>query len=171
MSLSSAFTAPCEGNTGGGVNLWLANKADVVSFTEVGGEFTLAVMEAGKTFFKYEMEQDTLEYTNPVSRENHSSIINHNIEFYLTKMSTTQRNAVQALIDSSICGLVAIVEDANNNKWVVGYSSNFGTARPLKLASTEGGTGKAFSDMNGTTVNLASSDNELAKVFTGTVPV
>ena len=82
-----------------------------------------------------------------------------------------RRNAIQAIFDSSTCGMVGIAEDANNNKWVVGYSANFGTARPLKIASTEGGTGKAFTDGNGTTVNIASSDNELAKVFTGTVPV
>ena len=171
MSLTTAFALPCENNTGGLVNLWLTDKANVDSFTESGGEWTAVAMNASSVFVKYEFEQDMAEYTNPASRENSSTLVNHNIEFYLTKMTTLQRNAIQAIFDSSTCGMVAIAEDANNNKWVVGYSSNFGTARPLKIASTEGGTGKAFTDGNGTTVNIASSDNELAKVFTGTVPV
>jgi len=171
MSISSAFALPCENNTGGLVNLWLTDKANVSTFTLVGGEYTAATMVSSAVFYKYEFEQDQAEYTNPASRENSSTLVNHNIEFYLTKMSTTQRNAIQALFDSSTCGMVAICEDANNNKWVVGYSENFGTARPLKIASTEGTTGKAFTDGNGTVVNIASSDNELARVFTGTVPV
>lgn len=171
MAISTAFSLPCENNTGGLVNLWLSDKANVSSFTESGGEYTAVTMTSSNVFYKYEFEQDMAEYTNPATRENSSTLVNHNIEFYLTKMSTTQRNAIQALFDSSTCGMVAIAEDANNNKWVVGYSENFGTARPLKIASTEGGTGKAFTDGNGTTVNVASSDNELARVFTGTVPV
>lgn len=171
MALITAFSLPCENNTGGGVNLWITDKSNITSMTEVGGEWSDITMEATKVFFKYEFEQDTLGYTDNLSRENSSSLINHEIEFYLTKMTTLQRNAIQSLIDSSTCGVVAIVEDANLNKWVVGYSANFGSARPLKIASTEGGTGKAFTDANGTTVKLASSDNEKAKVFTGTVPV
>ena len=171
MSLTTAFALPCENNTGGLVSLYLTDKANVSSFTESGGEWTAVTMNSSAVFYQYEFEQDMAEYTNPASRENSSTLVNHNIEFYLTKMTTLQRNAIQAIFDSSTCGIVAIAEDANNNKWVVGYSSNFGTARPLKIASTEGGTGKAFTDGNGTTVNMASSDNELAKVFIGTVPV
>ena len=171
MSISSAFSLPCENNTGGLVNIWLTDKANVSSFTLSGSSYNAVTMVSSAVFYKYEFEQDLAEYTNPASRENSSTLVNHNIEFYLTKMTATQRDANQSLFDSSTCGMVAIVEDGNTNKWVVGYSENFALARPLKIASTEGGTGKAFSDGNGTVVNLASSDNELARDFTGTVPV
>ena len=171
MARSTAFSAVCENNSGGIVSLWLTDKANVSTMTLSGGEYTGATMVSSAVFYLYEFEQDLAEMTNAATRENSSTLIEHNIEFYLTKMTTLQRNAIQALFDSSTCGMVAIAEDGNNNKWVLGYSENFGTRRPLKISSTEGTTGKAFSDGNGTTVNISSSDNELPRVYTGTVPV
>jgi hypothetical protein len=170
MAISSAFALPCENSTGGVVNIWLTDKSNIDNFTLVGSEYT-AVTMLSSSFFKYEFEQDTSEYKETVSRENYSTVVNHELEFYLTKMNTTQRDALQDLIDSSVCGMVAICQDANGNKWVAGYSEEQLLARPLKVQSMEGTTGKAFTDGNGSSVMLASSDTEKARVFTGTVPV
>ena len=171
MAISSAFSLPCENNTGGLVNVWLTDIANVSSFTLSGSEYTAATMVSSAVFYSFGFEQDTAEMRNPSSRENYSTVVNHEIEFYLTKLNTAQRDALQDIIDSSTCGMCAIVEDANGNKWVLGYSENQTTARPLKLQSIESLTGKAFTDANGSTVILASSDTEMPRVFTGTVPV
>ena len=108
---------------------------------------------------------------NNASRENYSTVVAHELEFYLTKMNTSQRDALQDVIDSSTCGMIAICEDANGAKWVLGYSENQLLARPLKVTSMESTTGAAFTDANGTTVMVASSDTEMPRVYTGTVPV
>lgn len=171
MAISSAFSLPCENSTGGIVNIWLTDKANVSSFTLSGSSYNAVTMVSSAVFYKYEFEQDTAEYKETVSRENYSTVVNHELEFYLTKMNTTQRDALQDLIDSSVCGMVAICQDANGNKWVAGYSEEQLLARPLKVQSMEGTTGKAFTDGNGSSVMLASSDTEKARVFTGTVPV
>lgn len=171
MSISSAFSLPCSANTGGLVNVWITDKANVSSFTLSGSEYNAVTMVSSAVFYKYEFEQDTGVYRENVSRENYSTIVSHELEFYLTKMATAQRDALQDIIDSSTCGMVAICEDANGSKWVVGYSENQLLARPLKVQSMEGTTGAAFTDGNGSSVILASSDTEKARVFTGTVPV
>lgn len=171
MSITEGYSQPCTASTGGLVNLWLTDKDNVTSFTLSGSEYNAVTMNASAVFYKYEFEQDTGGLRQNGTRESRSSIVTHEVEFYMTKLSTTQRDALQAIIDSSICGLIAIAEDANGQKWVLGYSENFGTARPLKFASSEGATGVAFSEDNGTTVMLSSSDNELARIFTGVVPV
>jgi hypothetical protein len=86
-------------------------------------------------------------------------------------MNTSQRDAIQDVIDSTTCGMVAISEDANGATSVLGYSENQLLSRPLKVQSMESNSGASFTDANGTTVILASSDTEMPRVFTGTVPV
>ena len=67
--------------------------------------------------------------------------------------------------------MVAIAEDANGLKWVVGYSENFTTDRALKITSDTTTTGKALTDLTGSTIVLMSEDNEKVRSFTGSVPV
>lgn len=167
----AAFAKPCENNSGGAYKLYIADVASVTSATLTSGEWSAITMNGVAVFYEYECEQDTIEFRENVTRENYSTRVDHEIEFYLPKMSTLQRNAIQELIDNSICGILAIVVDSNEKQWFVGYSDNFGSARPLKLVSDTTTTGKAFSDNNGSTILLRSTDNEKSRVFTGTVAV
>lgn len=171
MAISTGFSLPCSNNTGGLVNVWLTDAANVTSFTLTAGAYSAVTMNGPAVFYKFEFEQDTAEYRENVSRENFSTKIDHELEFYLTKMTLASQAAIQSIIDSSTCGVIAICEDANNNKWVVGYSENFLKGRPLKISTVASTTGKAFTDGNGSTVTLMSVDNEAALTFTGTVPV
>jgi len=171
MSVSSAFALPCTSSTGGLVNIHISDKANILTFTLSGDEYTSVTMTASNVFFKYEFEQDTAAMRENASRESRSTVVVHEVEFYLTKMTTLQRNAIQAILDSSVCGVVVIAEDANSQKWVIGFSENQLLARPLKISTVEGTTGLAFSDDNGSAIILASSDTELARIFTGTIPV
>jgi hypothetical protein len=65
----------------------------------------------------------------------------------------------------------SFAQDANGQKWVVGYSEGQQKLRPMKMLTIEGGTGTSFTDDNGSTVILQSIDTQLSRVFTGTVPV
>ena len=71
MSISAAFSLPCENNTGGLVNIWLTDKSNVASFTLTSNEYTAVTMNASAVFYKYEFEQDTGVYRENVSRENY----------------------------------------------------------------------------------------------------
>ena len=95
----------------------------------------------------------------------------HSVAFYLAKMGATARAAVSEIALASSCGLIAVVEDNNGTRFVLGYSENHLKVRPLMLKTADGASGKKLSDANGYTVTLENENNEMMRVFTGTVPV
>lgn len=171
MPLTAGLTVACEARSGGVKNVWLANVDDVTSFTLTGDDYSAATMVATKVFYEFEFEQDTAERRENISRENGSTVAAHEVEFFVPKMSSANRAALAQIIEQSNCGIVAIIEDSNSVKWVVGYSESQLLERPLKVTSDASLSGKALSDLNGSTVIIGSTDTEKARVFTGTVPV
>ena len=178
LLITAGFSKTCSAQSGGVKNIWLANREDIASagFTLTSGEYSAVTMESSKVFFKYEFDQDTAEMRFSQSMEGNSAQVDNQVEFFLSKLSTLMRASLQEMQDTSPCGMVAIVEDNNSVKWVIGYTENHPTnsatqGRPLKMLTGESTTGKAFTDPNGSTVTLQSINNETPLVFTGTVPV
>lgn len=171
MSLTTGLSNPCESRSGGLLQLWIANAVDVTSFTKTGELYSAVTMVGGKVFYLFEFEQDTAERRENVVRENGSGKVTHEIEWFTPKLTQESRDRLQEILEGSSCGFVVIAEDANNNKWVVGYSEKFLKKRPLKLQSDASLSGKVFTDLTGSTVILMSEDTEKDRTFTGSVPV
>lgn len=173
MALTTGFTKICGPRSGGAVRVWLANVADVTSFTlNAGtGAYSAVTMVSGKVFYKFEFDQDSAFFKWSAALENNSLKITKMVEFYLGYITQTHRNRLQDICDASACGMIVIVEDSNGQLWVKGYTENFGAERPMKLKSIESDSGKAFTDANGSVVTLEVTDNEEPREFTGTVPV
>lgn len=172
LALSTGLSKICAARSGGLITLYLANAADVASFTvAASGEYTAVTMESGKVFYKFEFKQDSGERKESGKMTNGAFSVDHSIEIFIENLTQNIRNRMQDVADASSCGMVAIVLDANKLMWTVGYNEKFGKERPLKLESNEGASGKAFTDPNGQTVILKSMDNEHDRTFTGTVPV
>lgn len=172
--LTAGLAKVCSARSGGLITLYLANVDDVSSFTlnATTGEYTAVTMASGKVFYKFAFKQDSGERKEDGAISDGGAFsVAHSVEVYIENLTQTIRNRMQDVADASACGMVAIVEDANNIKWVVGYSENFLKERPLKLSSNAGTSGKAFTDPNGSTVTIISTDNEYDRTFTGTVPV
>lgn len=176
--ITAGFTKSCAARSGGVKNIWIANRTelDTAGFTLSGDDYSAVTMVTDKVFYKYEFDQDTAEHRHSASLENNSAQVNNEIEFYLGKLSTTMRGRLQEILDVSSCGMVAIVEDNNSVKWVYGYTENHPTnsatqGRPLKASTIDGASGKVFTDQTGANVVLASLNNEMPRVFTGSVPV
>lgn len=172
MSITAAYSFTCTSNTGGATTLYLANIADVSSFTLTGTSYSAVTMVSSAVFFTMEVEIDTLQYLeNTTKGDKRAYSIEHMVNGYLTGMGTAQRNALQEWIDASPCGFVAIVKDNNGNQVVMGYSQNFTTGRPAYVETIESDSGVAIADSSGSQFQIKSTDNELARIFTGTVPV
>lgn len=174
MGLTAGFTKVCQSNSGGAVRVWIANVADVASFTiNAGtGAYSACTMQSGKVFYKFEFEQDSAFFKwIPAMSDSGSFSIDKSVEFYLKYITQTHRNALQDIADASACGMIVIVEDGNGQKWVHGYSEKFILDRPMKLRGGESNSGKVFSDPNGSNVILGVIDNEYPRQYTGTVPV
>jgi len=171
MTLTAGFTKVCESRSGGLLEIFLANEADVDTFTLSGSEYSAVVMSGGAVFFKFEFEQDTAEIRETVTLENGSTSAVHELEFFLAKLRTLVRDAIQEIIDASACGVIAIAKDANGKQWVLGFNETALKERPMRILSDTTASGKAFTDLNGSTVILQSLDGTKAREFTGTVPV
>lgn len=171
MTLTAGLSLTCSDKSGGVKKLWLANADDVTSFTLSTNDYSAVTMVSSKVFYLHEFEQDTAELRENVERPNNATQVTHQIEIFIPKLNSTNRKAIQDLIDTSACGMIAIVETSDGTKFVVGYSEGFICERPLKVLSDTTTTGKGLTDLTGSTIVLQSIDNAKARVFTGTVPV
>ncbi len=175
MSFSAGTKRICEAVSGGQVQTFLISQIDLEqdgsSVVIAGGKITTITPKAGKVFTEFEFEQDTAARRQTASFENGSLSILHEVEFFVKKITTDQRNAIQEIYDESSCGIVAITKDANTLSWVSGYSEAFTTLRPLRLQTGTEDSGKLFTDLNGEVVIIQSTDNAKDLEFTGTVPV
>ena len=167
----TGFVRACGLQSGGGKKVWLVEVADLTSFTLASEVYTVATMVATKVFKMYEFDPDTCEIKEDVAIDNNCMKVTHGIEFYITKMSATARAAVSEIALASACGLIAIAEDNNGVKWVIGYSENHLKLRPLQLKTAAGSSGKKLTDANGYTVKLECDNNEMMRTFSGTVPI
>lgn len=171
--LTAGLTKTCSARSGGIVSLWLANAADVTSFTlnASTGEYTAVTMASGKVFYKFDFKQDSGQWKDAGKSNNGAFSVEHMIETAWEGHSQTERNRAQDVANASTCGMIAIVLDGNGTKWVIGYNEKFGKERPLKLDTQDVDTGKAFTDPSGSVVVIKSTDNEYSRTFTGSVPV
>lgn len=162
----------CGPRSGGLSKVWLTDNANISSMTRnTAGEFTAITMVGAAVFVPFEFEIDTAMRKNAGSITNGSGKVDHTVEMYFGKPQQTTRNRAQEIIDSSACGIVAICQDNNGNKWVEGWSVNFNGDRAMKLKTGDIDSGKVFTDTTGSTIVLESTDNEYANTYTGSVPV
>jgi len=176
--ITAGFSKTCTARSGGIKNIWITNRKDIAAagFTLASGEYTAVTMESAKVFFKYEFDEDTAEFRPAGTFENNTILVNSEVEMSMSGLSTLMLARFQEMLEVSACGMVAIVEDSNSVKFVVGYSENFPTnineqGRPLKARTIDATTGKALGDTNMGTVILGSNNNSMPLVFTGSVPV
>jgi len=166
--------APACGSRSGSIKaIWIALAAEVTSFTLATSEkfYDTVTMESSNVFKKYEFERDTAELKFSDVFENRSFKSTASLEVMLKGLQEDSRDAIEELAANSNCGLIAIVEDANGKKWVIGYTEKHGKTRPLELLTNEGTSGKGLTDANGDVLTLGCDSGEKYRLFTGTVPV
>ena len=172
MTLTAGLTKSCAARSGGVKTLWLADVASVTSFTLTGDLYSAVTMNGGAVFYKYEFEQDKAEMKeNDVVNENKSIVVTHNVDFTIGGWTQAIRENIQEILDSSICGVIAIAETQQGDMFVMGYSENFIAERGMFVSNGDSSTGLAFGDAIEHVITLESTDNEKARTYTGTVPV
>lgn len=170
LTIQAGLTRVCGPRSGGMSALYLADASDVSSFTQTGELWSAVTMNGSAVFRKFEFEQDTAMFKDDAGVENGSAKVDHTIEAYFGKLTQTNRDRMQDIINSSVCGIIAIIVDNNGQKWVAGYSTNFTKDRPLRKSTVAADSGKVFTDQNGQTLTLVSTDNEMMRTFTGSIP-
>ena len=124
-----------------------------------GGEFKEFV---GSTWYEFEFDRGTAGFTANATRENGSTLVSVELDFYIPKVTEEINGRLRELTES--CGLYALVETFADDCdavapetyfFILGYDKVFEKKAFLEFSSGEQTTGVALQDANGTQVKLA----------------
>tara|TARA_R110000796_G_scaffold246057_1_gene370637 strand:- start:134 stop:733 length:600 start_codon:yes stop_codon:yes gene_type:complete len=124
-------------------------------------------------WFLYEFKSQEANMTINATKENGSTAFECGLSFMLPKMGTAKFAELQNTLTDCMMGIAV---DNNDNAFVLGVSQLYRNVSVsnrsqtfLNVSSIEGGTGSAFDDTNGVTVNLMCKQFELPREYTGTI--
>jgi|TARA_R110002074_G_scaffold1973_5_gene11904 hypothetical protein len=153
--------ACCDRNRRGGIKrIWLIEQGNLGAVAyAAGGEINSFVTSSA---YEFEFDRGTAGYSANATRENGSTLVNVELEFYVPKITEEINARLRELTES--CGVYAVVEsfaddcddtDPETYFFVLGYDKVFETKAYLEFASGEQSTGVGLQDANGTAVKLA----------------
>lgn len=139
MTLTAVHTITCGVDESGLKTVHMCNKADLTSMTLATGleEYDTITMNGAAVFFKIEFEKASW-----TKNDDNSTVLSMD----LGKLSQSSRDFVQEAKDCGKCGVVAIVTDANDTAWVLGYDEKDTNDNPLIVESATGNTSERGTD-------------------------
>jgi hypothetical protein len=171
--ITNGHAVACEDkNRRGGIKrIWLIEQ-DSVDYDSIVFNSTTGMVDEFDTVastgfaVEFQFERETAGFNANASRENGSTIVDVELEFYVPKL-TAEVNARLSELTCS-CGVVAIVESFADDGaatpstyfFLLGWDQIFGKEAFLEFASGEMGTGVALQDANGTAIKLSGRHGE-----------
>ena len=159
----------CDRNRRGGLKrIWLVEQQHLgaVGYASAGtptgaagGEFNVFTAD---DWFEFEFDRGTAGYNANATRENGSTLVNVELEFYIPKITEEINARLRELTES--CGIFALVEtyaddcdaaDPETYFFILGYDKVFEKKAYMEFSSGEQTTGMGLQDANGTLVKLA----------------
>ncbi len=162
-ALTQGYTLGCRDTLGGVKEIYLIELANISTITEASGTVTAITKVTGKRFWKYQQFKETSEAKEDLkgSTETGGSWSEQTVSLVIPKMQVSVRNEIKTLMQ---LGAIAAVV-----KTVEGTSFLYGRENGLTLDEGTAGTGKARSDLNGYTINIAGYEKEPAPIVDATV--
>lgn len=152
----------CQANVGGIKAVYMANFEDVDTVTVTTNVVTAITMVASKKFYAYYFNPNTSNFTTNINanRENGSLFFETVLSLVFPKQDATKRIEVNALAQA---GLMAIVQDNNDNYWLLGKDE------PLLMTSGAAPTGTARADRNGYEMEFTDAQMQMPYTVDGTI--
>ncbi len=169
----TGVTRTCRDRSGGVRRISLVRAADVAEVAASDGGVAVGevILAPGRRFSGYAFVEGSAALREEVSVEAGAALVRHELEFALDPVSAESAAATEELaIVSCRGGVVAVVETAAGEKFLVGYSSKFRAGQPLRLQKVQGRTGTGKSDKSLYTIVLHSTDCSPSMPFTGQMP-
>ena len=150
--------------------------ADAVTYG-AGTAHTITNIQSGgdANWFVYEFKNEVPAMTITATKENGSTSFECGLSFMLPNIDATKFEELKNFENACMMGMVL---DTNGNWWVLGASAKYANEDVqaksqtfLSLTGFEGGTGAAYADENGITINLMARQFELPREYAGTVDV
>ena len=150
--------------------------ADVITYGSAGTHSIENIQSGGDAaWFVYEFKNETPALTINATKENGSTAFECGLSFNLPKIELAKFSELQGMLNECMMGMAL---DTNGKWWVLGVSEKYANEDVasrsqtfLNLSGFEGGTGAAYSDESGITVNLMARQFELPREYAGTVTV
>ena len=154
-ALTQGYTLDCKEGIGGIKNAYFIAFNDVSAVTERSGVVTALTKATGKRFYKYQLAQDTAEFSDTIKSniQNGTLYYEHDLTIVLNNRTTSIRNEILLLAKNT---LVAVVQDFNDKYWLLGKGAG------LDIMEGKGGSGKARGDRNGFEITFKGAEKELA---------
>lgn len=132
--------------------LHLIKAGEVTSMTKDVSEWSEITLTSGSIWKEYQFRPFECELQiNPVV-EGEANAWQSTITFRVGKLSPTNILAIDELRKSSYCGIIAVAENFNGDRWVIGYDEILGNRAGLMLqagtfTSGRGQTGQQGGDV------------------------
>ena len=154
-ALTSGYTLDCKDSLGGLKSVLFIESANIEASTEVAGVITAITLDAGKTFFKYELVKETSSFTETVtaSIQNGTIFYAQELSVILNKLQASSRNEILLLAKNN---LVAIAEDRNGKYWMLGQTGG------LDITGGTSASGVASGDRSGYELTFSGQEANLA---------
>ena len=151
------FTKKHRRRNGGIRLLGLIDQREVVSatYSELDKGFTELTLDEGASLSKFEFLEDGAEYRETIAAKDGAPTVAHELTFTLERMDADTAAAIEAIIEASRSGLIAVVVTINGDALLLGYSQEFGKAQAT--------TGRLLSETTSETVTLRSEDVSKAR--------
>lgn len=152
----------CQANVGGIKAVYMANYEDVTAVTVTSNVVTAISMAASAKFYAYYFNPNTSNFVTNINanRENGTLFFETALSLVFPKQDAAKRIEVNALAQA---GLVAIVQDNNDNYWL------FGKDEPLLMTSGTAESGTARADRNGYTMEFTDAQKQMPYTVDGTI--
>lgn len=144
----------CAANVGGIKAVYMANFEDVDTVTVTSNVVSAITMVASKKFYAYYFNPQTSNFvTNAqANRENGTLFFETVLSLVFPKQDAAKRLEVNALAQA---GLMAIVQDNNDNYWLLGKDE------PLLMTTGTAETGTARADRNGYALEFTDGQKQM----------
>lgn len=165
------FSRSCSKHCGGirSIQLIEIDKITSITYNAVTDSFTTFTFESGSQFMGYEFDEDSASLIENIKVYSGSISVEHTLSFTLGKFNPQSLAVVEELNNASCKGFAALVETNNGDMFVVGYSAEFTSERPLRITQTEIMTGQKLKDSSYCRLIFVSEDVSPSKSFTGTI--
>lgn len=123
-------------------------------------------------FFKWEFDRGTAGFTANAVRENGSTLVDIELQWYVPKVTCAGNEKLMQLVKS--CGITAVVElyaddcgdpTAENLIFVLGWDEIFEETAYMEFTSGEQSTGIGLQDANGTLIKLTTQQGEYPRAY------
>ena len=153
--LANGIALGCKDSLGGIKEVYIGSTNSTTVFT-YDADDVIDSATAAPNFFTFEQRNEQGEFvqTGQHSVENGTNFWEQSVSLIFTKNDAEDRNTLMLLAQST---LMIIVLDQNGKYWVVGQENG------ADLTASTQSAGKAYGDLNGTTVSFMGKESSPAR--------